>query len=506
MLAVVALVAVIGVYADLHRDISLDEGFALETARRPIGEALDRAVHYEAQAPLYFVALQLWLSAGAALGVSDVLLWARLLSTACVVLALLAVHRAGRLGDPDERGPDAALLLAPVPLVLWAASEARNYALTLLLVALLAWQWMRVWGAAVARPTAGAAVYALLALLAVLTFYYSGFVVAGLFVGALLLGRRRATVLAHLGLGLALLPLLPTVREQATLHAPYAAAPPAREALALVAGARGLVGALFLGVPNFLNAPLTGGLLAVAAGGLALSWVTPRASWRRLDSAFLVAALLPILSLVMLRGWGMALVESRHWTPMIVVPALALAVLLGRAPRSRVAAAAAVAALLLLGFAGVRFLQGCARGCVDRWTDAATFVAAMERPGEPILVFSPYAELQFRHAYAGRNPVLGIPRDDPWRGPELAPLVAQPGVDDAARFGSAMNAAVRGAPAFWLVRWYSADEDRQVAPALDSAIAARGAMSLRRSFSGGPLSGGLEVARVVSLPPRESRP
>jgi hypothetical protein len=503
---VVALVAVIGVYADLHRDISLDEGFALETARRPIGEALDRAVRYEAQAPLYFAALQLWLSAGAALGVPDLLVWARLLSTACVVLALLAVHRASQLADPDGRGPDAALLLAPVPLVLWAASEARNYALTLLLVALLAWQWMRVWGVAVARPATGAAVYALLALLSVVTFYYSGFVVAGLFVGALLLGRRRASVLAHLGLGLALLPLLPTVREQAALHAPYAAAPPAREALALVAGARGLVGALFLGLPNFLNAPLTGALLAVAAGGLVLSWVAPRASWRRLDSALLVAALLPTVPLLVLRGWALAPVEPRHWTPMIVVPALVLATLLGRAPRARVAGIASVATLLLLGIAGVRFLQGCARGCVDRWRDAAAFVDARERPGEPILVFSPYGELQFRHAYAGRNPVRGIPRDDPWTGPELALLVAQPGVDDAARFGAAMDAAVRGAPAFWLVRWFAADEDRQVVPALDSALAARGVVSLRRSFSGGPLSGDLEVARVVSLPSREARP
>ena len=102
---------------------------------------------------------------------------------------------------------------------MWAAAEARDYALLLLLSALSYWLLLRLVSGR-RHPGPRRAVDAVVAYLSLLTMYYSGFVLFGQWIAALTVRRARWVVTAALAaVGIALIPWLGVILGQVAGHA-----------------------------------------------------------------------------------------------------------------------------------------------------------------------------------------------------------------------------------------------------------------------------------------------
>ena len=214
--AVVGLVVVliIALHRDFAPNLTLDEAFSLDTARRSVAGTWSRALTFELQPPLYFLVLKLWLTA------SRSLVWARLLSTVLVASAVLVSGRLARaLGSRAALLP---LLLALSPTVLWMASYARCYAMAFLLGAISTLYAVRLIVTGSDAVRRDAALYAASGLALVLTFYYGGFVLAGHAAAATLSRRGRTPfALAAIAMAAAFVPWVPTVLMQVARHPVY---------------------------------------------------------------------------------------------------------------------------------------------------------------------------------------------------------------------------------------------------------------------------------------------
>lgn len=119
------------------------------------------------------------------------MLWVRLLSVACTTGVVLLAPGTVRRFAPALRAPLAALVLALNPVLVWAAFTTRGYALAALLSTALLALGHRAFLAGPARPRA-VVLYALVALAALHTQYYLGFLLAGFGAALLVTGRWRA--------------------------------------------------------------------------------------------------------------------------------------------------------------------------------------------------------------------------------------------------------------------------------------------------------------------------
>lgn len=196
-----------------------DEEYTLATTAHGIPYAIERALNYELQAPLYFAVLAAWRSL-------DGSVWfARLFSVLCATAFLLVIARIGRRIAPKTDPLPFALLAALNPFVVYAAFDIRLYALALLLSAML---WL-AFDAGFARGanTRARIAFVLLAIAAIYVQYFLGFMLIG-FGCALLVLRRRRSLGAYLAyctiVALAVLPLALEAKHQAGAY--QAAAPP----------------------------------------------------------------------------------------------------------------------------------------------------------------------------------------------------------------------------------------------------------------------------------------
>jgi hypothetical protein len=147
----------------------LDEALSVNIARLPFDEVFE-ALRQDGSPPLYYLLLHGWTAAFGS-GTDA----ARSLSTLFSLLTLPVVYLSGRrLGGP-RAGAASLLLLAASPFAIRYATEARMYALLMLLCAL----WLLAVLRALERPTPGRlAVVALVAGLLALTHYWALFLLA----------------------------------------------------------------------------------------------------------------------------------------------------------------------------------------------------------------------------------------------------------------------------------------------------------------------------------------
>jgi mannosyltransferase len=209
-LVVLAVIAGIGLRAYTTSDLWLDEALSVNIAMLPLGDLFE-ALRRDGHPPLYYVLLHGWMQAA---GEGDTAV--RLLSGVLGVAALPLAWIAGRRYAGAWGGAAAVVVLATSPFAIRYATEARMYALVMLLV-LAGWLALR---AALQAPTvlrlAGVAVAS--GLLA-LTHYWSFYLLAAT-VALLLLARRRGRVnalRAALGVaagGVLFLPWLPSFLSQ----------------------------------------------------------------------------------------------------------------------------------------------------------------------------------------------------------------------------------------------------------------------------------------------------
>lgn len=192
---VLAVAAGVVLRAWSRSDLWLDEALTVNIARLPLGETLD-ALERDGHPPLYYLLLHGWMQV---LGSGD--LAVRSLSGLLGVVSLPLVTLVGRRHGGTPVAASAVVILATSPFAIRYATEARMYALVIVLVLL---GWLAVRWARSAPTLPRLATVAAVSGLLLLTHYWAFFLLAA--VGALLVWeawrggrgdiRRTATRLA----------------------------------------------------------------------------------------------------------------------------------------------------------------------------------------------------------------------------------------------------------------------------------------------------------------------
>jgi hypothetical protein len=387
----------------------VDEIYTLHTTAEGPVEAARRALSFELQPPVYFVLEALWraLCSGP--------LAARVPSTvfgaATVVVGAALAHRL----IPGIRARWAALLIATNPFVIWAGSEARCYALVMLLGATICLVFVRVHleGWSRGRPLLVA-----LAILSLYTQYYLGFVLVAAGGLLLLLRRYREALWYVLEMGVVLVLFLPQIGNmlQQTRSYPsgFTAQPLSIESFLFgtetdIAGLS-LPVQWFWGNADAWTRVLRWGLRLAVGAGIA------RVFWRGQERQghYSSLALLALLTVVpYLTGWMLTRAVGVAWLPRywagFAVPALLLPVALACQFGPRVTAGALI---VLVG--GNLIASGVEQGPLAKTEDnrrVARTLERLERDDEPILVTPADRVLSLRFYYGGRNRLIPIPRE-----------------------------------------------------------------------------------------------
>ncbi|HWZ60413.1 MAG TPA: hypothetical protein VNW46_15645 [Gemmatimonadaceae bacterium] len=399
-------VAALANWNSAHKSLWTDEAYTLTTVGHSLAGTLSQSLHFELQPPVYFVLLHLWMALGGGIGV------ARIVSTICIVGFVAICYAIGRLLRLPWP-PALAILAAVTPTVIWAASEARNYPLTLLLAGATLYCFLRLMLAPPSRPAALTAAYAALAALSVGTFYYSAFLLFGQWVAALVVRRQRWRVtLALAAAGVLCLPLVPIALGQWRLHpidAPRAvAAHPTLSAsvyMALATIDKGFVGdTMVFRAPHVVPA-IAVALLCVVAARLAVR----SGRWHVDEQILLIAAAVPTVVLGALFADLLIPIHSRHSMVLVPVVLTLNAVLLTRiVPRGLgwVVGSCFVGALV----ANVVYFEMREVNTED-WRGAAAYVETQATADDRVVVFDPDRVLPFRYYYHGAAPLSALPVD-----------------------------------------------------------------------------------------------
>lgn len=407
-----ALVVGTGTLMAVRNSLWFDEACTIFTTGGGPVEAFRRALRFEQQPPVYFLLAWAWRALHPSLE------FLRLLSTGCAALTVLLLARMSADLRIGGRWWNLALLGALMPALLWTASEARVYALALLLVTASTWWFVRLLDPAREPALSDLLGYVAAAYLGLLTFYYTGFVLVGHALAGLTSPRRRQLLLADAMLGLLLLPWLPVIFAQLRAGQHYL------PDLAWASESTGLWW-LVRAVPwagsaiaeaVFRSAPLLHGWRGFVAVTLALGVTTAARGLpgaRRpspLEWRLVLAALTPVAILLGLRLTNLSLVEDRHWV--VALPGLLLLLGLaieGTAPGWPRRAALGVV-LLTLAAATTSYLRNF-RGQGD-WRSVAGYLGRHVVAGEPLLFYATDGALPLAYYFPPSNPVYQVPEPD----------------------------------------------------------------------------------------------
>lgn len=455
---VLAITVALWAYTAQANVFWLDEWFSINTALRPLAGTIHEALYFELQPPLYFVLLRSWLTLG------STALVARALSLVFALLTVVTLIHAGRDLRISRAWLHLGLVAAITPQIVWAAAQARTYSLTILLTSCTFLLFVRLWVLERPARTGTYALYSLCAYGALMTSYYTGFVLAGQALAAVLFSRRRRQLVATFGaLTLAFLPWIPTVAFQVSTH------PTSYGDDALV-----LMGESFPGtVLNFLSwswctatqALLWGPLvehvwllagLAIGMGALMILRIRTRAPLTRVEGALAIAAMVPTASLMGLRISGLGYVDVRHWA--VVVPGilLVLAILIDRIdpPQFRHVMAGGFLAILFAGLISTeRNLNP-----LD-WRSSTHHVLERASVEEAVAVFPSTGLGPVGYYLGDAQPLYGLPAQEP--------KVSRLAIASEAQLRDRIDQIVDPGQTFWLLRADAGDGGVEGAGHLD---------------------------------------
>lgn len=437
LLAHLALTATLAVVLDVW----LDEAFSLHTSGGSLARAWRDAIGFELQPPLYFVLLCAWRSLGSSI------LWARLLSVACVGVAVWLMPSISRRYWPSAPPALLTALVAFNPFTVWAAVEIRLYALALLLsaVLLLCFHDGYLGERPVARPRV---IHAVAGLMALYTQYYLGLLLAA---GALALAAARRWkslrdyVLHMAAVGLLFSPMLLVVPHQLSAHTGTVATRLSLRYAARVVAWR---------VPHYLlpagAAPEIGQWIVFVVFFLLLAVVGFRALRSRDWSAAEVAILALTASVaaafyVVLHITGEELFSEKHTIALFLPVILSVGVLVLRGVGTSGLLAWLAAAAVFYGATLVdRYRPLAKEGDVAR---VASRIMAEERPGQPILVFNAQGAVPLPLYYHGPNRIVAVPHAMDFRTFDPRDFV----LHDEAEIWAALGGRLNRGESLWLV-------------------------------------------------------
>jgi hypothetical protein len=453
-----AAFAAAATHYNLIRSMWLDEYFTWSRTGGSVADTIEHAYFTSTKPPVYFLAVHWWRA------FSDSIEWVRFGSTVSILGALVALHRLSRtLGIPTD-WRSVAVLAAFVPHFLYVGAEARVYALCLMFLCWATYWWARIWIADAPKPGWTAAAFVAASYLAILTFYYAGFVVAGLLLAAFLYPERRVYAFrAGAALTALLIPWLPLVSVQVAGQGTYLdpLATEGEPVSVLASSGKYLFSQLLDTV--FRLAPLRsrpgfglaigGGLVAVLLARVALA----RPRWTRAESKVAIAAGIGVAALLGLRALNQVHADVRHWV--VIVPGLLVLplLLISRIEHRILRLGLAAGALGAVAAGGLSFVRN-ERGSYD-FKSAAAGITAAERPGQPVVFFDGNPG-PFLYYYRGVNVVRRVPADQdiPRGSYEFTP-------EETIRLANLLGHAAGPERTFWIVEKYR--EGWKLAPGTD---------------------------------------
>lgn len=450
-------------------NVATDESFSLLTTSQSFGHALHRGLWFELQPPLYFGLLNLWRQA-----FGDSIFAARLLSVLCGALVVLLAGGLSRRYLPRVHSPRIVALLALHPFVIWAAVEIRLYAL-MLLVSML--QLITFHDGFLTGPDRTSREdelnrcrsrvwYLVLAVIGLYTHYYSGFLLV-VNAAVLLVHRRWRSLGIYLlcmtMAGFCFAPMLLVVPEQVGEHTIGAAATDARGAVQAVLwqaehyllpvsvrpDASELERSRIVWPLLILSAPLL-----LLAGSLRSCWkqgtIRPTGFhellfWNQSVTALLIAGLLLLAFVAVVHVTGPELFEFRHGVALFIPLTLAACAIVAAIGGNR---AIGWWTCLVLCFSIPVLGQNYAtlsKG--GDWKRVARWIESSEKPGEPVVVFIPWAALPLSHHYDGRNELVVIPRPEEGLTYRMSEYV----LDSPEQIDERIEPALKNGDGLWLV-------------------------------------------------------
>jgi hypothetical protein len=382
----------------------IDEAWTMQTTSRGVFFALTEAVSGERQAPLYFLLLAFWRL------FDDSLFSARLFSILCTVASIFVFERIAERIFSGKEKPIVLAFFALHPYLIWAALEARVYAMAILLSCFLALFWLD--GYAAERQNVRKQIfYLIFAVAALYTNYYFGFLlVANAF--ALVFLRRWSALKNYLlqmaAVGVAAAPLFLIVGQQLTVRETAYHSPPS-----LKEGVK-----ILWEILNNFVLPADSEFLSkirawiVRLGILAAAVVLLKNRLRRLSALTLAfGATVCVVTLFFLAIYyrlGIEYVQMRH-AAILFLPAILFFCSILKDTINNFRAWLAIAGILALFSASAIFARYeplMKRGDAER---IARFIEQNEQPNQPIVVFKVYNVLPLNFYYRGVNQFVPKP-------------------------------------------------------------------------------------------------
>jgi len=400
VVGLVALAAILGTW--------WDEEYSMATTAHGVAYAFDRALHFELQAPLYFVLLALWR------GLDASLLFARLSSVLCIVGLCFALRAIGRRVWPQADPLPFVVLAVANPFVVYAALEVRLYAFALLLSALA---WLMFYDGFLAGEDRRARIwFCVIAIASIYTQYYLGFMLFGGFV-ALLVAQRwgalRAFALACAAVAAASAPVALWVPGQAS--AAYTGHESVLRRIKWIAQAPALLGLPFTydwsGVWRFLAWAHHAAFVAIVA--IFGVWALPRLERVRVA---IVAIPVAIWTLYLLAGLALHIqyIIPRHFVGLCIPLLIALYALVAQLfEGGRPAVGRAVVTVYAFFTLATLLTTYRALAKPGDWPRVAQYLNAHAQAGDAIAVFPSRGYPEVIRTYRGPAAVAGFPRPEP---------------------------------------------------------------------------------------------
>jgi hypothetical protein len=386
-------------------NIWVDEAFSLRTTERGVGYALHQALNFELQAPLYFILLSLWRK------INGSIFFARLFSVACVALSIKVIASlAGRyLKNLHPAWIVAALAFNP--LVIAVAVDVRLYALVLLLSALLLLTFYDGF-LTETRSRRAQVCYVLLAVAALYTQYYMGFLLAANACALVCLKRWRALFEYLVGMmivGLCFLPMLPFIRYQLSAHtAPIHSRESWFEGFKFVTWR---MKDYFLPPNVDISLWVRSLLLKIFyVAAIFLIYKKRRSLAPETLALWTITIVVAFFFLLTARLSGEMLLQIRHTTVLFLPVNFAVFALVLLADKKR---AVLIWTLLVLLFSlPALYLHYRPMAKSGDWQRVAAYLMSEEKPEQAILIFHAGAALPLENYYAGRNRLVPVPREN----------------------------------------------------------------------------------------------
>ena len=386
-------------------NIWVDEAFSLHTTERGVGYAFQQALHFELQAPLYFILLSIWRK------LDSTIFFARLLSVASVAVSLRVIAAVSKRLWSEVHPGWIVAVVAFNPVTIGVAVDVRLYALVFLLSALLL---LTFYDGYLAQSTSRRAriCHVLVAVIALYTQYYTGFLLAGSLCALLVLKRWRPLRQYLLGMAVVALcftPMLPFIRYQLTAHtAPIYNRESWFEVFKFVTWR----------MKDYLLPLAWDVTLEIRSWLLRILYITTiyivykkrRDIPSEIVAVWTIALVVASCFLITARFSGELLLQIRH-TIVLFFPVNLAALSIFILPNKK--KLVLVWAIIVLAFTVAslgRHYRPLAKS--GDWRRVAEYLMTKETPEQTILVFHAGAALPLSRYYAGKNVLVPVPREN----------------------------------------------------------------------------------------------